>query len=96
MYISWFVSLASSSAAISIWICLEVLLSALNPSWLSCSIWYLSPYADRIEVNVLVYNLYIVLASAIGLWFVSCDGLPFLYSKTVRLVFHDAGICFCL
>jgi hypothetical protein len=38
MYISWFVSLASSSAAISIWICLEVLLSALNPSWLSCSI----------------------------------------------------------
>ena len=54
MYISWFVSLASSSAAISNWICLEVLLSALNPSWLSCSIWYLSPYADRIEVNVLV------------------------------------------
>ena len=96
MYISWFVSLASSSAAISIWICLEVLLSALNPSWLSCSIWYLSPYADRMEVNVLVYSLYIVLASAIGLWFVSCDGLPFLYSKTVRLVFHDAGICFCL
>jgi hypothetical protein len=45
---------------------------------------------------VLVYNLYIVLASAIGLWFVSYDGLPFLYSKTVRLVFHDAGICFCL
>ena len=31
MYISWFVSLASLSAAISSWICLEVLLSALNP-----------------------------------------------------------------
>ena len=37
-----------------------------------------------------------VLASAIGLWFVSCDGSPFLYNNTVRLVFHDAGICFCL
>ena len=21
---------------------------------------------------------------------------PFLYSKTIRLVFHEAGICFCL
>ena len=35
-----------------------------------------------------------VLASAIGLWFVNCDGFPFLYSKTVRLVFHDAGFVF--
>ena len=54
IYISSFVSLASSSAAISTWICLEVLFYALNPSWISCSIWYLSSYADMIEVNVLV------------------------------------------
>ena len=45
---------ASSSGAISNWICLEVLISTLNPSWLSCNIWYLSPYVDRIEVNVFV------------------------------------------
>jgi hypothetical protein len=64
---SWFVNLASSSAAIRSWSCLDVPLSALNPSWLSCSIWYLSPYAERMEVNVLVYSLYMVLASAIGL-----------------------------
>ena len=31
---SWFVNLASSSAAIRSWSCLAVLLSALNPSWL--------------------------------------------------------------
>jgi hypothetical protein len=43
---------------------------------------------------MLVYSLYMVLASAIGLWLVSCDGSLFLYSKTVRLVFHDAGIFF--
>ena len=51
---SWFVSLASSNAAINSWICLEVLRSALNHFLLSCKIWYFSPYADRIEVNVLV------------------------------------------
>ena len=54
IYISWFVSLAFSSAPMSSWICLEVLRSALNPSWLSCNIWYFSPYVDRIEVSVLV------------------------------------------
>ena len=48
------------------------------------------------EVNVLMYSLYMMLASAIGLWLVSCDGLPFLYSKIVKLVLHDARICFCL
>jgi hypothetical protein len=42
---------------------------------------------------VLVKNLYIVFARAIGLWFVSIDGSDFLYSKMVRLVFHEAGIC---
>ena len=51
---------------------------------------------ERIEVNVLVYSLYIVLANAIGLWLESCVGSPFLYSKIVRLVFQEAGICFCL
>jgi hypothetical protein len=71
-------------------------LSVLNPFWLSCSISCLSPYADGIDVSVLVYSLPMVLASAIGLWFVSCDGLSFLYNKTFRLVFYDAGICFCL
>ena len=35
-----------------------------------------------------------VLANAIGMWLVSCEGLPFLYNKTVRLVFHDVGIFF--
>ena len=58
---------ASSSAAISVCICLDVHLSALNPSWLSCSIWCFSPYAESMDVRVLVKNLYIVLASAIGL-----------------------------
>ena len=43
MYMSCFVNLASSNAAISTWSCLEVPLSALNPSWLSCSIWCVSP-----------------------------------------------------
>jgi hypothetical protein len=51
---SWFVKRASSRAAINNWICLDVLRSALNPSWLSCNIWYLSPYVERIEVSVLV------------------------------------------
>jgi hypothetical protein len=44
-----------------------VLLSALNPSWLSCRIWCFSPYADSMDVRVLVKNLYTVFASAIGL-----------------------------
>ena len=57
----------SSSAAINSYNCLDVHLFALNPSWLSCRIWCLSPYADKMDVNVLVKNLYIVFANAIGL-----------------------------
>ena len=45
---------------------------------------------------MLVNSLYIVFASAMGLWFVSSDGSPFLYKSMVRLVFHDVGIFFCL
>ena len=41
---------------------------------------------------VLVKNLYIVFARAIGLGFVSIDGLDVLYRKIVRLVFHEVGI----
>ena len=66
MYISWFVNLASSGAAIMVCICLALLRSALKPSWLSCRMWWVSPYEDSIDVNVLVYSLYIVLAKAIG------------------------------
>ena len=95
-YMSWLVSCASSSAAISSCNCLDVLLSALNPSWLSCRIWYFSPYANNIDVRVLVKSLYIMLASAIGRWFGSREGFPFLYSSILRLIFYDVGICFCL
>ena len=87
-------NLASSSAAMRSWSYLDVLLSALNPSWLSCRIWCSSPYADNISVRVLVKNLYIVFASAIDLWFVSCEGSLFLYRSIVRLVFQVAGIFF--
>ena len=73
-YISWFVNLASSSAAMRSWSCLDVLLFALNPSWLSCRIWCFFPYADSINVRVLVKNLYIVFVSAIDLWFDSFEG----------------------
>ena len=45
---------------------------------------------------MLVKNLYMVLASAIGLWFVSRDGSPFLYSNIVSLFFNEDGICFRL
>jgi hypothetical protein len=45
---------------------------------------------------VLVKNLYIVFARAIGLWFVNIDGSDFLYRRIVRLVFHEFGICCCL
>ena len=48
------------------------------------------------NVRVLVKNLYIVFARAIGLWLGNFDGSPFLYSSIVRLIFHDVGICFCL
>ena len=53
----WFVNLASSKAAMSSCNCLDVLLFALNPSWLSCNIRCFSPYADSISVSVLVNNL---------------------------------------
>ena len=69
---------ASSNAASSVCICLDVHLSALNPSWLSSSIWYFSPYEENIDVSVLVKKLYKVFASAIGLWLDSKDGSPFL------------------
>ena len=58
---------ASSSAAINSCSCLNVHLSVLNHSWLSCKIWCLSLYADKMDVSVLVKNLYNVFASAIGL-----------------------------
>ena len=67
IYISWFVSLASLSVEMKVCSCRNVHLSALKSSWLSCKIWYLSPYTEKILVSVLVNNLYIVLASAIGL-----------------------------
>jgi hypothetical protein len=43
-----------------------------------------------------VKSLYIVLASAIGLWFNSSIGFPFLYNSIVRLDFHECGIVCCL
>ena len=73
-----------------------MLLSALNPSWLSCRIWCFSSYADRMDVRVLVKNLYTVFASAIGLWFVNFEGSPFLYSSMIRLIFQEVGIFFYL
>jgi len=51
-YISRWLICVSSSAAVRVWICLEVHLSARNPSWLSCRIWYLSPYVDNMDVRV--------------------------------------------
>ena len=66
-YIFWLVNFASSSVAIISCSCPEVLLSALKPSWLSCSIWCCSPCADNMLVKVLVKSLYIVFAKAIGL-----------------------------
>jgi hypothetical protein len=54
---SWLVNLASSNAAMRSCSCLNVHLLARKPSWLSCSIWYFSPYDDNMEVSVLVNNL---------------------------------------
>ena len=68
---------ASFRAAVRSCSCLDVHLSALNPSWLSCKIWYLSPYAKSIDVSILVKSLYMVLARAIGLLFDSSAGFPF-------------------
>ena len=76
-YMSCFMNCASSSAAINSFICLDVHLFVLNPSWLSCKIWCLSSYDDKMDVSVLMKNLYIVFASAIGLWLVDTDGSPF-------------------
>ena len=95
-YMSWFVNFASSSVAMRSWSCLDVFLSALNPSWLSCRIWCFSPYIDNMNIRILVKNLYIVFASAIGIWFDSFEGSPFLYRSIIKLIFHDAGICFYL
>ena len=64
---SCFVYLASSSVAMRSWSCLAMFLLARNPSWLSCRIWCFSPYVDNMDVSVLVKNLYIVFARAIGL-----------------------------
>ena len=68
----------SFSATINSYSCLDVHLSVLNPSWLSYKIWCHSPYTDKMDVSVLVKNLYIVFASAIGLWLVNIDGSRFL------------------
>lgn len=75
----WFINLASSGAAIISWIWQKVHLSTLSPSRLLCNIWCLSPRVDRMVVKVLVYSLYVVLAKAIGLWFVYYVGSVFLY-----------------
>ena len=61
MYMSWLVKQASSSAAINVCNCLAVPRLAQKPSWLSCRIWYFSPYEDNIEVNELVKSLYMVI-----------------------------------
>jgi hypothetical protein len=44
-------------------------------------------------VIVLVKSLCIVFARAIGLWFVSIVGFDFLYSRMVKVIFHEVGIC---
>ena len=66
-----------SSAAIRSWSCLDVFLSTLNPSWLSCRILCFSSYADSMDVRVFVKKLYIVFTNAIGLWFVNFEGFFF-------------------
>ena len=48
------------------------------------------------DVSVLVENLYIVFASAIGLWLVNTNGTPFCKVIFVRLIFQEVGICFSL
>ena len=42
-YMSFVVSFASSSVAIIVWICLDVLRCGRKPSWLKCSILCFSP-----------------------------------------------------
>ena len=53
-------------------------------------------YTDNIEVSVLVKSLYMILASAIGLWFINKDESPFLYNNIINMIFHKVGICFRL
>ena len=76
-------------------VCLYMHLSALNPSRLLCKIWYLSLYGDIRDVIVLIKFLYIVFASATGLWFDNRDGSLFciivllsLFFKRLILVLH--------
>ena len=71
MYMSWLVNLSSFSAPMRVCICLDVLRSALKPSWLSCRMLCVSLYEDNMVVKVFVYNLSMVLARAMDLWFVS-------------------------
>ena len=84
-YIFQLVNCASSSATIDSCNTLDVHHSALKASWLSCRIWCLSPHANSMNVSMRVKNLYIVFASAIGLWFVNIDGSPFFLSSIVKL-----------
>ena len=51
---------------------------------------------DSTNVGVLVKSVYILFASTIGMWFIKCEGSPFLYLSIGRLIFHDVGICCCL
>ena len=46
------------------------------------------------NVSVMVKKLYIVFASATGLWFGNFEGSLFLYTSMVKLVFQDARIFF--
>ena len=70
--------MASSSVEMMVCNYLDVHFSALNPSWLSCQVWCLSPYVEKMLVSKLVNSLYIMLARAIGLWLVRQYGLPIL------------------
>ena len=45
---------------------------------------------------MLVKNLYMVLARAIGLWFDNSAGSLFLYKSIVLLIFQEVGICILL
>ena len=45
-------------------------------------------------MSMLVNNMYIVLARAIGLWLLRQYGLPFLYRSMVRLVSMMVGFVF--
>lgn len=89
---SFLINHTSSKVAMIVWICLVVLISCLDPSWLLYRIWLCPPYVDIMDVNVLVNSLYFVFASAIGLWFSKFYWVIFLYIRTMRLIFHVYGI----